>query len=213
MPSRGPEVLVFDRALPRTVARGSNTLAVALDAAPDFEAAIDLLEASLTTPEGRDAAVRLFTPASAPARRFLNTVRAMRASQTMGARLAAQRATKLLMSALAGHAQVGRKAVRLSDADREHMVQVRAFWLAAVQVAWEAYADERGNIVTALAPAAAGRRLELPTVYQRELRRRAVAPKARPVDLANLLTAWECAVPVRHVRLAVRRPSTTVTHA
>lgn len=207
-------VIVFDRALPRRVrvARGPSTLEQALTAADDFTTAVAILESSLATPQGRDAAVCLFTPSAPTAQRFLNTLRAHRAGERSSRRLA-RRAAKLLVTILAGHAAPGRKPVRLADEARARLVAARAFWLAAVQVSWESCADGRGYIVAALGAVAATRGQTWSVAQRRDLGRRAVSPKTHPVDLANLLTAWECDAPVRHVRLALRRPTTDVAHA
>lgn len=211
MPSRGPAVIVFDRTLPRTVARGSNTLATYLDEAPSFEAAVQVLDAAMATPDGRDAAVRLFSPASAPARRFLNSLRALHATDTGRA---SERAKRVLLAVLlGGHAPTGRKPVRLSDDARVRIAGVRAVWLAAVQVCWEGCADDRSAVVDALAPVAEDRHQTWATAQKRELRARAVKRWTRPLDLAEVITAWECGVPIRHVRLAIRHRSATVTHA
>lgn len=207
--TKTPDLLVFrrDRAPLQLTARYRRSAAyrqfraqlAQLETFADLVALLDQL-AKNPSAEARAAAVLEFAPASPVARRFLNSIGlALGRPKADPMHILAERGMHALAGLQRGPAgRPGRpRGMGVSASQVAAVVAARRRWTAALLPLWAEAAGDRGKLLVALQAACRG-------VEARVLEGVVRRPALRPVDLANQLTAWETAVPVRGVRAVMR---------
>ena len=170
-----------------------------------YEQLLALLERLAATPAPalRAGAVLDFAPGVAYARQFVNSTAAFRVyPPTDPRRHLAERAWKALgaLASAAGVHPGGRPSVApLTAAQHAHIRERRAAWVQVVRPIWTASGVDPTNRVRGLLQASRDR-LPAARAYHDALTTLIRREKCRPVDVANQLTAWELALPVRRVR-------------